>query len=112
MARQNYGYIKRQKQLQKQKKKEQKLEKRKEGGALSSSEEGTLSLVVAEVRAAMEGLDRDDEIYKLGEHILGSLSDLPEEVCLDLARGFLDRAGKEGPAGEEEIPQAEEPIQE
>jgi hypothetical protein len=92
MARPNYGFQKRQKELKKQKKKEQKLQQKLADDSLSPEETAAeLDDAVQEMRDALEAMDKNSQLYTMGCNILASLDTEDREVSLDLVEGFLER---------------------
>ena len=94
MAKPNYGYLKRQKQLKKQKKKELKARKRQEGDTVEQEPmEGVEGLdeALLEIKEHMAGLEPDSELRTLAEHILQNQEVFPPEIINDMAQDFLER---------------------
>lgn len=92
MAKPNYGYIKRQKQLKKQKKKELKARKRQEEGGAEFEGQDSLAEALEEVKRHMASMDPESELYPLGENILQNQEVFPQEILFDMAQDFLERA--------------------
>lgn len=91
MAKPNYTYLKRQKESARQKKKAEKMQRKLSGGETPEERE-QLEDVVEEVRRALADLNQDDELYRMGQSLLENLPHQPEDVSIELARLFLDRA--------------------
>lgn len=101
MARPNYGFKKRQKEIAKQKKKEAKLKRKQEGVEEAPPEEKRdgpdLDEVLDKVKSRLSQIKDDGDLKQLGEAVLAGADDLPEETTIQLAIAFLDRASAELP---------------
>ena len=104
MARPNYGFQKRQKQIAKQKKKEAKRLRKLEGASepsdelaespeeLDAAQARKLAETVDEVKQGMSDLPEGSAVYQLGADLLMNLHARTTEESLELAEGFLEQA--------------------
>lgn len=97
MAKPNYGFQKRQKELLKQKKKAEKMRKKQESPSETGEAGDQLQLaeMIEDVKARLRTMDETSELHGLGTGLLENLPHHPEEVSLELARAFLERTDTE-----------------
>ena len=97
MARPNYGFQKRQKELAKQKKKQAKLQKKLEKSS-PEDEAARIDELIEEIRERLGGLSPDSELHQTGTQLLANLKHQPADLAADLAEGFLERLDDFAPA--------------
>ena len=99
MAKPNYGFQKRQKQIAKQKKKEAKMKRKLEGSSGIGEEPDSLDTdqtlhvaqKVQEVKQKLADLPMESSLYAMGEELLLNLNSLEPEEAIEMADGFLER---------------------
>jgi hypothetical protein len=90
LAKPNYGFQKRQREISKQKKKEEKRKRKLEKDEAGDSAE-RFETAIADIEAALADLEAGSELYLLGTQLVANLKESHDELSLELAEGFLER---------------------